>query len=67
MAVYGSSVPGATGYRVRWGMVSGSYSSASGVLPGSARRYTVSDLVSEREYYLVEAEWNREYISIDLR
>ncbi|MCL6533067.1 MAG: fibronectin type III domain-containing protein [Armatimonadetes bacterium] len=59
VTVYWDPVPGATGYRVRWGTVSGSYSSASGVLSGSARQYTVSGLVSEREYYfVVEAEWN---------
>lgn len=59
MTVYWDGVPGATGYRVRWGLQSGSYPNASGVLPASARRYTVSGLVSEQEYYfVVEAEWN---------
>lgn len=59
VTVYWDEVPGATGYRVRWGLQSGSYPNASGVLPGSARRYTVSGLVSEQEYYfVVEAEWN---------
>ncbi len=59
VTVYWDEVPGATGYRVRWGTVSGSYPSASEVLSGSARQYTVSGLVSEREYYfVVEAEWN---------
>ncbi len=59
VTVYWDPVPGATGYRVRWGTVSGSYPGASEVLSGLARQYTVSGLVSEQEYYfVVEAEWN---------
>ncbi len=59
VTVYWDGVPGATGYRVRWGTVSGSYPSASEVLSGSVRRYTVSGLMSEQEhYFVVEAEWH---------
>ncbi|MGQ9789940.1 MAG: fibronectin type III domain-containing protein [Armatimonadota bacterium] len=59
VTVYWDEVPGATGYRVRWGVQSGSYPNASGLLPASARSYTVQGLVSEQEYYfVVEAEYN---------
>jgi hypothetical protein len=59
VTVYWDEVPGATGYRVRWGTVSGSYPNSSAVLPATARQYTVSDLVRDREYYfVVEAAYN---------
>lgn len=59
VTVYWDEVPGATGYRVRWGTVSGSYPNSSSVLSASARQHTVVGLDSEREYYfVVEAEYN---------
>ena len=59
VTVYWDGVPGATGYRVRWGSASGNYLNSPGVLSAAARRYTVSGLVSEQEYYfVVEAEYN---------
>jgi hypothetical protein len=59
VTVYWDEVPGATGYRVRWGTTSGSYPNSSAVLPASARQHTVVGLDSEREYYfVVEAEYN---------
>jgi hypothetical protein len=59
VTVYWDEVPGATGYRVRWGTVSGSYPNSSAVLPATARQYTVSGLVRNREYYfVVEAAYN---------
>jgi hypothetical protein len=57
--VYWDEVPGATGYRVRWGTTSGSYPNSSAVLPATARQHTVVGLDSEREYYfVVEAAYN---------
>ena len=59
VTVYWDGVPGATGYRVRWGTTSGSYPNSSAVLPATARQYTVSGLVRDREYYfVVEAAYN---------
>jgi transposase len=59
VTVYWDEVPGATGYRVRWGTTSGSYPNSSAVLPATARQYTVSGLVRDREYYfVVEAAYN---------
>jgi hypothetical protein len=59
VTVYWDGVPGATGYRVRWGTTSGSYPNRSAVLPATARQYTVSGLVRDREYYfVVEAAYN---------
>ena len=59
VTVYWDGVPGATIYRVRWGVQSGVYPNASGVLSGGVRRYTVDGLVSEQAYYVVvEAEYN---------
>ena len=59
VTVYWGEVPGATGYRVRWGTVSGSYPNSSAVLPATARQHAVLGLVSEQEYYfVVEAEYN---------
>jgi hypothetical protein len=60
VTVYWDEVPGATGYRVRWGTVSGSYPNSSAGLPATARRFTVSSgLVRDREYYVVvEAAYN---------
>ncbi|GIV10497.1 MAG: hypothetical protein KatS3mg019_2588 [Fimbriimonadales bacterium] len=59
VTVYWDPVPGATGYRVRWGVASGAYPNASGVLPADARRFTVEGLVSDQEYsFVVEAEYN---------
>ena len=59
VTVYWDGVPGATGYRVRWGVQSGVHPNASGVLSGGVRRYTVDGLVSEQAYYVVvEAEYN---------
>ena len=59
VTVYWDEVPGATGYRVRWGTTSGSYPNSSAVLPATARQHTVVGLDSEREYYfVVEAEYN---------
>ena len=59
VTVYWDGVPGATGYRVRWGTGSGSYPNGSAVLPATARQHTVLGLVSEQEYYfVVEAEYN---------
>ncbi|GIV18293.1 MAG: hypothetical protein KatS3mg023_0044 [Armatimonadota bacterium] len=59
VTVYWDEVPGATGYRVRWGTASGVYPNASGVLPADACRFTVEGLVSDQEYYfVVEAEYN---------
>jgi hypothetical protein len=49
VTVYWDEVPGATGYRVRWGTASGSYPNSSAVLPVTARQYTVSGLVRDRE------------------
>jgi hypothetical protein len=49
VTVYWDEVPGATGYRVRWGTTSGSYPNSSAVLPATARQYTVSGLVRDRE------------------
>jgi hypothetical protein len=49
VTVYWDEVPGATGYRVRWGTTSGSYPNRSAVLPATARQYTVSGLVRDRE------------------
>gem|GEM_PF-3366966 len=51
VTVYWDEVPGATGYRVRWGTVSGSHPNSSAVLPATARQFTVSGLVRNREYY----------------
>ncbi|MEJ5253657.1 MAG: fibronectin type III domain-containing protein, partial [Armatimonadota bacterium] len=54
VTVYWDPVPGATGYRVRWGTVSGSYPNVSPDLPASSPyRYSVTGLVSEQEYYFV--------------
>jgi hypothetical protein len=53
VTVYWDGVPGATGYRVRWGTTSGSYPNSSAVLPATARQHTVVGLDSEREYYFV--------------
>jgi hypothetical protein len=59
VTVYWDEVPGATGYRVRWGTTNGSYPNSSAVLPATARQYTVSGLVRDREYYfVVEAAYN---------
>jgi hypothetical protein len=59
VTVYWDEVPGATGYRVRWGTTSGSYPNSSAVLPATARQYTVSGLLRDREYYfVVEAAYN---------
>ena len=59
VTVYWDGVPGATGYRVRWGTTSGSYPNSSAVLPATARQYTVSGLLRDREYYfVVEAAYN---------
>jgi hypothetical protein len=59
VTVYWDGVPGATGYRVRWGTTSRSYPNSSAVLPATARQYTVSGLVRDREYYfVVEAAYN---------
>ena len=59
VTVYWDEVPGATGYRVRWGTTSGSYPNSSAVLPATARQHTVVGLDSEREYYfVVEAAYN---------
>jgi hypothetical protein len=59
VTVYWDGVPGATGYRVRWGTTSASYPNSSAVLPATARQYTVSGLVRDREYYfVVEAAYN---------
>jgi len=37
---------GATGYRVRWGTVSGSYPHSSPVLPADARQWSITGLVT---------------------
>jgi len=59
VTVYWDEAPGATGYRVRWGTVSGNYPNSSAVLPATARQHTVLGLVSEQEYcFVVEAEYN---------
>jgi hypothetical protein len=50
VTVYWDEVPGATGYRVRWGTTSGSYPNSSAGLPATDRRFTVSSgLVRDRE------------------
>jgi hypothetical protein len=57
VTVYWDPVPGATGYRVRWGTASGVYPNASGVLPADARMLSITGLTTEQEYYfVVEAE-----------
>ena len=50
---------GATGYRVRWGTVSGSYPHSSAVLPADARQWSIAGLVTEQTcYVVVQAEYN---------
>lgn len=50
---------GATGYRVRWGTVSGSYPNSSEVLPADARQWSITGLVTEQTCYVVmQAEYN---------
>ncbi len=63
VTVYWDPVPGATGYRVRWGTQSGNYPFSSPYLPATSGtdvyRYTVTGLTSEVEYFfVVEAEYN---------
>jgi len=59
VTVYWDEVPGATGYRVRWGTASGVYPNVSSVQSGDARMLSVTGLTSEQEYYfVVEAERN---------
>ncbi len=57
VTVYWDPVPGATGYRVRWGTASGAYPHVSSVQPADARMLSITGLTSEQEYYfVVEAE-----------
>jgi len=59
VTVYWDEVAGATGYRVRWGTVSGSYPHSSPVLPADARQWSITGLVTEQTYYVVvQAEYN---------
>jgi hypothetical protein len=59
VTVYWDEVPGATGYRVRWGTASGVYPNVSSVQPADARMLSITGLTSEQEYYfVVEAERN---------
>ncbi len=63
VTVYWDALPGATGYRVRWGTQSGNYPFSSPYLPATSGtdvyRYTVTGLTSEVEYFfVVEAEYN---------
>jgi hypothetical protein len=59
VTVYWDEVPGATGYRVRWGTASGLYPNVSSVQPADARMLSITGLTSEQEYYfVVEAERN---------
>ncbi len=63
VTVYWDALPGATGYRVRWGAQSGNYPFSSAYLPATpgtdVYRYTVVGLTSEVEYFfVVEAEYN---------
>jgi len=54
VTVYWDPVPGATGYRVRWGTISGQYTQNSAVLSGTTPyRYHVTGLTTEQEYYFV--------------
>ncbi len=56
-SLYWDEVPGATGYRVRWGTASGAYPHVSSVQPADARMLSITGLTSEQEYYfVVEAE-----------
>lgn len=62
VTVYWDPVPGAMGYRVRWGVQSGVHPNASPLLAADTRRFTVDGLVSEQAYYfVVEAEYNGVY------
>jgi hypothetical protein len=59
VTMYWDEVAGATGYRVRWGTVSGSYPHSSAVLPAAARQWSITGLVTEQTYYVVvQAEYN---------
>ncbi len=63
VTVYWDPLPGATGYRVRWGAQSGNYPFSSAYLPATpgtdVHRYTVTGLTSEVEYFfVVEAEYD---------
>ena len=59
VTVYWDEVPGATGYRVRWGTQSGVYPNSSAVLPATARQWSITGLVTEQTYYVVvQAEYN---------
>ncbi|GBC91982.1 hypothetical protein HRbin15_00443 [bacterium HR15] len=59
VTVYWDLVPGATGYRVRWGTASGVYPNVSSVLPAEARKLSITGLAPEQEYYfVVEAAYN---------
>ncbi len=56
-SLYWDEVPGATGYRVRWGTASGAYPHVSSVQPADARMLSITGLTTEQEYYfVVEAE-----------
>ncbi|OYT74448.1 MAG: hypothetical protein CFK49_08350 [Armatimonadetes bacterium JP3_11] len=59
VTVYWDPVPGATGYRVRWGTASGVYPNVSSVQPADARKLSITGLATEQEYYfVVEAAYN---------
>ncbi|GBC91980.1 hypothetical protein HRbin15_00441 [bacterium HR15] len=59
VTVYWDPVPGATGYRVRWGMESGVYPNTLVVATTPPYRVNIEGLTSEQEYYfVVEAAYN---------
>lgn len=59
VTVYWDPVPGATGYRVRWGVQSGVYPNASPLLAADARRYTVEGVAFHEDVCLTSSEYCR--------